>query len=528
MMSTKNSQNSALIQEIADLQARGGSDWQSLARQSESNFVPLTYNAAQFANSVAIQRYKVVSNVWGRGTGKTTSLGDTIRQMMRSMPRAVGAFVSPSYQFFLTRIIPSLVQGLEMQGLYQNLHYFVGRRPPKSWNWPECYQPPSDYSKFVCFYNGFGFHLVSQDLAGDGRGLNLDFILTDESALIDKVKLGETVEPALRGTNREALEKSPFFGIQVHHTSMPLTQRGQWIFDLESAQLESPGTIKIIKANALINKDNLMEGYLQERKKTTIPWIFKSEYLNIKPNQIENGFYALLDENKHGYNGNYNYNHLSRIGQRHDSLADADCDGTLPLIIGVDWGSVINSLVIAQSHPGELRIIKSMYVLGENKETQDDLADRFCEYYAGQINRTIFMHYDRTGNVGTGNTRNTRAQQFIKRLTDRGFRVQPLTQGGRNPEHEKKRLVWETLLKGTHTHLPTIRVNMSNARDLYISMQNAKVKRSSTGIIQKDKSSERSTAKKRQHATDLSDAGDTIIFGMFSQKIKSGGALLHG
>lgn len=511
-----------LRREIERLQ-QGGGDWLGLMRQADASISPLTYNSAQIVTSLAIQQYKTVSNLWGRGTGKTTSIGDTIRQMMRSMPRASGAFVSPTYNFFLTRIIPSLVQGLEMQGLYQNLHYFIGRKPPKAWSWPMPYQPPSSFERYVIFFNGFGFHLVSQDVAGDGRGLNLDFILTDESALLDKVKLEETVEPALRGTFRQAFEKSPFWCSQVHHSSMPMTQRGQWLFGLEESQMMYPDTIKVIKANALINKANLAPGYLQERKKTTLPWVFKSEYLNIRPNQVENGFYSMLDERKHGYGGNYNYNVINTIGQRTDSRGDADCDTNAPLILGVDWGSVINSLVVCQSTSEEFRALKSMYVLGEDKKMQDDLADDFCAYYAAHTNKVCYLHYDRTGNVGTGNTRMTRAQQFAQRLQSKGWRVQPMTQGNANPMHEAKRMLWEVMLKEDDLRVPKFRVNLFNARDLFISMQNAQAKRNAgTGTVSKDKSGERSTAKNRQHATDLSDAMDTVVFGMFSSRLRRG------
>lgn len=520
----QNSRNSKteLLDRIEKLVNSGGNDWQTLLRQSQGDFVPLTYNAAQFVAAQAIQNYKVVSNIWGRGTGKTTSLGDTCRQMKNSMPRAVGAFVAPSYQFFLTRIIPSLVQGLEMQGLYQNLHYFIGRRPPASWRWELPYQPPHRFDHFVIFHNGFGFHLVSQDVPGDGRGLNLDFVLTDESALLDKIMLDETVMPALRGSKKNAFAHSPFFGLQVHHTSMPLTQRGQWLFDLEAEQLISPATIKTIKANALINRDNLMPGYLQERRKTTLPWMFNAEYLNIRPQQQENGFYSLLNESKHGYGGSYNYNHLTTIGQSVDSRGDADCDTNRHLSLGIDWGTVINSLAICQHEQHrEIRALKSMYVLGENMETQDDLADAFLKYYAYHTNKVAFLHYDRSGNIGTGQVRETRAIQFANRLRRGGWRVQPMSRGNKNPEHERKRMIWERVLAEDDPRLPRFRINVINARDLFISMQNAGVKRSSaTNQIQKDKSKERAGNKMRQHATDLSDAVDMVVFDLLSKQVR--------
>lgn len=514
--------NDLLIKAAVErLNERGGSDWQSLMKSVGGRVRPLEYNYAQLLTHVAIQRHKTVSNIWGRGTGKTTSLGDTLKQLVASMPRAVGAFVAPTYQFFLTRIIPSLVQGLEMQGLYQNLHYFVGRRPPKSWNWPEPYQPPLKYDHFVIFFNGFGFHLVSQDIPGDGRGLNIDFVLTDESALLDKQKLDETVAPALRGSSK-VFERSPFWGLTVHHTSMPVTAKGRWLFDLEEAQREDP-RLKTIMADARLNAHNLMPGYLESEKSKTLPWLYEAEYLNIRPRQVENGFYALLDERAHGY-VNYNYSFWSKPGQKGDCRGDSDLVPERPLVLGVDWGVVIASLVATQSVPGELRALKSMFVLADNRETQEDLAAHFCDYYQYHPTKQVYLWYDHTGNIRSTDARLTKAEQFALHLRQRGWVVQLMTRGGRNPEHEKKQYVWERILCEDDASLPRFRCNTMNARDLWTSMSNAQVIRGSSGEIKKDKGSERRKGAnaRRQEATDLSDALDTVVFGMFADIVDRG------
>lgn len=509
-------QSELINEEIRRLNEKGGKDWQRLFNQVDGNYTTLRYNLAQMVASESIKTHKTVINLWGRGTGKTTSIGDTIRQMVQSMPRAVGAFVSPSNMFFMTRIIPSLVQGLELQGLYQNLHYFIGKRPPRAWNWPVPYQPPSKYDNFVSFYNGFGFHLVSQDRTGDGRGLNVDFIITDESALLDKGKLEENIEPALRGSNRKAFEKSPFLGLTVHHTSMPISSKGQWIFDIEQAQMESPDTIKVIMANCLCNLQNLMPGYLEERKKTTTPWIFESEYLNKRPNKVDSAFYAMMSEDKHGYT-NFDNSYYNSLGKKVDVRGDADVVKDKPLIIGIDWGAVINSLVVLQNLPGEVRALNSMYVLSDRGETQDDLADRLTSYYDHHPTKTMYMYYDNTGNNRTGNTTRTRAEQFAAKLKAKGWNVIQRTEGGANPKHGEKHMIWESILKEDATWLPKFRINTINARDLLVSMQNTRVLVGSDGTIKKDKSSERKLrTTDRQKATDLSDAIDTVIHGLFS------------
>lgn len=522
----KMSNNEAIKAEVEKLIASGSSNWQRLYAQLEGEYRTLHYNLAQMAATQAISEYKTVANIWGRGTGKTTFIADAIRQMMHAMPRGVGAFVSPSNQFFLTRIIPSLVQGLEMQGLYQNIHYFIGRKPPTSWKWPLPYQPPSKFNKFITFYNGFGIHMVSQDMPGDGRGLNLDFIITDESALLSKVKLEESVEPALRGSNRTAFIKSPLFGAILHNTSMPLSPTGNWLFDLEQTQLAYPDSTKVILANCKCNLHNLMPGYLEERQKTTTPWVFEAEYLNKRPRKVDNSFYAMLDEDKHGYT-NYDYGYYDSIGKAVTSKGDADMVQDKPLILGIDWGGVINSMAICQNLIGEFRVLKSMYVLSDKGETQDDLAQQFIKYYASKPLKTVYIFYDNTGNVRTGNTRVTRAEQFKALLTAAGWTVILRTEGGANVRHSNKHYLFEVILKEDNPRLPIFRINKYNARDLLISMQNTQIITSSDGSIKKDKSSERKLrASDRQLATDLSDALDTAVYGLFRDTLRSAGISL--
>lgn len=147
---------------VERLHDRGSGDWQSLSRKVLKTFRPLEYNLPQMlAAKAALKKRPVIDGKriplwlfleWARGTGKTTYLGHHTRQLAYSMPRSNGNFIGPTYQKLLTQIMPSMIQGLEMQGLFQNLHYFIGRKPPKSWKWPVPYQPPQKYDKYVPFF----------------------------------------------------------------------------------------------------------------------------------------------------------------------------------------------------------------------------------------------------------------------------------------------------------------------------------------------------------------------------------------
>ena len=69
-------------------------------------------------------------------------------------------------------------------------------------------------------------------------------------------------------------------------------------------------------------------------------------------------------------------------------------------------------------------------------------------------------------------------------------------------------------------------MNRDNCRELYVSMSRAKSKRGLAGQIKKDKSGERTDNPQRQFATDLSDAEDQPVYGLFRQLLRGFGAPL--
>jgi hypothetical protein len=477
----------------------------------------ITYNIAQMMLRIALPLYKTIHLEWGRGTGKSTALGGVIKRIILDMPRSSTMLIGESYQQILTRTLPSTVLGLEQHGLIQNVHYFIGRSAPRSWGWPQAYQPPKDYSRYIQFWNGSGIHLVSQDKKGDGRGLNTDAQIGDEAALLNKDLLDENTSPTLRGSNTKAFKGKVMFGKSVFASSTPLTLEGKWFTDFEQLAYSNPKEYYFLKANYRCNLENLREGYIEDAKRNTIPWIFDAEYENIRPNRTTGSYYALLNEKKHTYL-DWNYDHYTGMDSTKNSKGDKDCHPRLPLEIGLDFGAVINSCVVNQEllSSKEQKALKSFYVLGDNEQTQDDLADELCDYYEPHQEKVIYMWYDNDGNNRTGNSKLTKSEQFADRLRSKGWIVHMMTEGGANMSHDLKHRLWEVLLRGDHPDLPAYSMNRSNCSDLYLSMSNAKaIVDHSTGRTRKNKSSERSKKVPRQWATDLSDAQDSIIVGKY-------------
>jgi hypothetical protein len=518
---------------VRDFHTAGGSDWELLKRQIKREVKPLEYNLAQMIAHLNAENpeYQLHYRRWSRATGKTTSIGGIIISAAEQMPRGVGHFIAPSYKFLLTRIIPSIVHGLEIHGWIQGVHYFIGEKPPRSWKWNMPYHCPKDFSKFLITHTGFGIHFISQDVPGDGRALNSDIEFGDESALLDYGMMEENTTPTLRGSKASLFQDCPLFTKRFHFSSMPLTQTGGWIFELEEKNMRGEKAALIIDANCKLNLHNLKRGYLEDAKKSAInEVVYEAEYLNIRPPMTGvDSFYPLLSEKIHGYRPQDSY----QWAKQEDCRADGDLVLGAPLIIGRDFGAAINFIAVAQhlKSVNELRVLNNFWVTSAAGKMQDDVVQDFHDYYAPYqaSNKDIFLCYDKTGNVETGNTRVTRAEQVRVQLTKLGWKVRLITVGKNNVDHHFKFGIWEKMLQNhpdklVHRNLPIFRINILRARTLLISMYNSKALEGRKNTMHKDKSVEKKMLAKgeRQYATDGSDALDTIIEAFFSDAVRFG------
>jgi hypothetical protein len=487
----------------------------------------IVYNFAQLLFILCFQKIKILE--WGRGTGKSTILGRDIYDTVVQLPRSTGVMVAETYAQIKTRTLPSTIAGLEQHGIYKDVHYFVGKRPPASWNWPEPYEPPLDYTHCVYFWNGTVMIFISQDGgAASGRGLNVDWIKGDEAARLDEEQFNTDVLLTNRGGNHKIAHYPDgtwkyFKDCPLHHsitlaTSTPVTAKGRWILKYEEQAILNPERVAFLRASAEVNRANLGDEYFENAKATMPDFLYKAEVENIRVTQIEDGFYPKLNEAKHCYN-NFNHNYYKSLANNStpDCLGDADLLLNQPLIVGIDWGANINCMVIGQSNGHEFKFLKNIYV--KFPKTIDDLVDEFVAYYAGHQHKHMKLWYDPSGNNKQANDRRTFAQQVHERLTSKGWRVDLMTKWNNQESHEIKYKLWINLLSEEDPKYPAIRFNKSNCQELWISMTNAGAKQGIKAVIQKDKSSERKKGFAQEHATHFSDAADILVVGMFQQRM---------
>jgi hypothetical protein len=472
---------------------------------------PLIFNLPQMITMLARQKHKML--VMGRGAGKSTIIGKHIVDVVHSMPRSAGVIVGETYQQILTRTLPSTIASLERLGYKKDLHFFVGRRAPKSFKFEEPYEPPLDYTHFMHWYTGAGFHFVSQDRPGAGRGLNTDVVIGDEAATLEQEKLFYDVLATNRA-NVKRWKDNPLHHSTFFATTHALTQRGRWIYKREEEALRNPAKQFYIEASAEENRANLPEDWFHEQRINTTEFLYNIEILNHKPKQIEGGFYSNLDDRHYYTNYNYGYYDGLDFGAAPASvncLGDADLNPDEPLILGADWGSSINCLVVCQQHGKEFRILKNFFVKAP-KILDAVFEEGFLPYYSRHRKKEVFFWYDRNGNSKNANSEMTYFEQAERILVKAGWTVHRMTYG-LDPAHRLKYLLWAVLLQENNPRLPRIRINKQNCKELIVSMLNTPVE--DKDGIKKVKKSERNKALPQEEATHFGDAADLPVYGMF-------------
>ena len=480
----------------------------------------LTYNIPQVA--FALSKRKTTYLEWGRGTGKSTVFGIRLKDCVNQMPRAKIAIPGETYKQLLTQTLPSTIQGLEMLGFKKDLHYFVGRKPPEKWRWPEAYEPPLSYENSIIFYNGFTAQMISLENESGGRGINFDGAMGDETGSMDLTRLTNNVLGSIRG-NEDRFKHTFLHQSKLFAGTTALTLKGRWFSEQVEAALKDPTNILHIKATSFMNAHNLGKEYFKTclRMMTTIQ--YNAEIKCIRPDQIENGFYPNFSEEKHTYDSS-NVNYLLDLegnigdGFKDNCRTDSDLRTDVPIDISCDWGVTINTMVCGQDKlfANEYRYINALHVL--SPQTLTDLANKFCDYYEMHGRKEVNFYYDHTavGKSAAGGL--TYAAQMAKALRDRGWIVAEYYMG-QAPYHRTKHLFWnQAFMEDGSDKLPAFRFNKNNCKFLIVSIQQAGATEGRDGI-EKDKRPERRQSQRQEEATHYSDAMDTLAYFKFKHRV---------
>jgi hypothetical protein len=530
--------------------------------------IPLSFNA--FQTSLALLQPKRNFIVSGRGFGKSTYFGHKMHEIANYLPGASGVIGAKTFTHVLTSILPSAFAHLERMGYRRDIHYVIGKQPPKNWGLP--YQPPvKDFTNYITFFNRHrpvGFFLVSQDREGSGRGPNTDFLMTDETLRLDKKKLDNELRPTIRA-NKDKFKSIPWHLGEHHSTSMPYSNSTKWILDegnyylqdygidyfslwrqvvkmqnelllIESITdfklqwneiqrvrremkplLSKDGEILFTLSNAFDNIDNVGLSYIKAQRKALPDIIFQIEIMNALISMTDNGYYALNDDihiYNDGFDDNYaldiamvkNYN-FAEIGKQTAAfLSTSYYDTKLPIHLFFDWGGTVSFCLAGQyrKETNTLYIIKEFYVLppGEMAKT---LMKQVSQYFQSHVNKRIIFVRDSYGDNTSVQSSKTINEDAITQLNADGWNVAAKSHRYKEPPYYEKWQVMQNVLQEKDSRYFKLRIDGNNCKYLIISMKETKTKQVDDKFS-KDKSLERNhNADQRTapHSTDALDKG---------------------
>jgi len=450
---------------------------------------------------------------WSRGTGKSTVLAKKMVDFAVDMPRSSIALVGATYSQILTRTLPSTIQGLELLGYKKDVHYFVGRKAPASWKWPEAYQPPLNYEHAIHWYTGTTFHMISLDMANGGRGLNVDGVIGDEAALFDYDRLFANVLATVRG-NLDRFRGNPLHQNSLFASSVPMTVKGKWLLKMEAEAKTDPKKILYLRADSMHNYRNLGPKWFRDNKRIMTPMIYNAEIRNIRPGKLENGFYPQFKDDRH-CRDDFNNGYLMGLDWDTKKAMEAGCraDGDLvtgqPLDIACDYGASFNGVVTGQEAYREYRYLSAMHRLSPH--LIDEVIEDWCKYYQWHNCRIVNYYYDQTAKGG-GHSE-TFKDMVVRVLVKNGWTVNEIDIGA-VPSHHDRYLFWGIAHQEKDSRLPVFRYNTTNCKWMVLSINNAGVLQGRNGF-EKDKRPERNKREDQSETTHYSDAHDTLGYAKF-------------
>ena len=494
----------------------------------------------------------------GRGWGKGPIHAAINLRNMQRMPGSITGFVAANCKRALTNTIPSMLIHWQRWGFKRDVHWTIGKKPPKSWGWGEPIFQPDNWENVISFYNGSIGYIISQDRSGTSNSFSLDYLDIDEAKYIDFEQLKDETLPANRGNKQ-------YFGHHYFHhgmlitSDMPVTKKGSWFLDYETKC--DPELIEVIQAtvheiwrtkkrirdlqaksepvplylknylrtlnrdvcrmgsvavlyrefSTIENMQLLGEAFINQMKRDLPPLTFQTAILCKRIGISKDGFYSSMTEG-HKYNAT-DFSYLDSLEYQFDKikepscLMDADLDRDKPICIAFDFNANINWLVAGQPDRNRLKVIKSFWVKYERK--LEALVDDFCKYYRHQRHKEVIFYYDSTA-LGSNYAVNDEDFHYVieRAFQDRGWEVRSVYIGP-PMKHIEKWLLLNRMFAGKAKLIPFF--NEQNNEDLLISVQTAGVYNGG-----KDKRGEKLAETEEdqlQARTDGSDAFDTLCIG---------------
>lgn len=453
------------------------------------------WNKKQLAFLQAKQ--KIRCNLWGRGTGKSTAIAGNERDKITTLPRGKSFFSSTTYNQILTKTLPAIENKWQELGLIEDIHYVVGKKPPKWFTKP--YSSPRKYQNVISFWNGYCIEFLSMDRPDLARGGSYDGGQIDEAALVKKEHINKILIPSVRGNLHR-------FNHHLHqnvnlYSSVPWKPSGYYLFDYEEKALAQPDKYFFSEATAYDNIEIIgMEGI--KRMEEELSYLeFLVEVKNQRITRIPDCFYHKLNDAKHGYSTNYDYGE----GDRGITVkGDKETHREKLLDVSFDFSGWFNCMTVWQERNNVEYLLRAIHVKEDKK--LNELVDKFCSIY-----KTHKLKYVRVWGEPRGHDRRADGPTLYDKIQERfqmhGWECEIRAHAGRTTNHEQRYTFVNNILSEQYSYLPSVRINQERAKDVIIAC-------GATGVtteFKKDKSKEKDRNFPQEHAPHYTDTLDYYL-----------------
>lgn len=289
-----------------------------------------------------------------RGFGKTSYIGCHMMKCVLGMPRQMGGFVGASAKQLYTRTMPNALKVVNQLGFEG--FYFLGQAPAKL-HWDVPLAKPRVWENCVHFSNGVVVQMLSMAVKGSSNGLNLAFLIGDETKYLPWQRVKEEVLPTLRGdfmplsVRKTEVKRwgygtdpkiNPYYCSQLWVSDAGLTQKqcewekekdyetkdvnaqiAEMLAELKYLEKHSPKTaIALSRNDNYLRKLNLLrsksevfwqfssieniamlggEAWLRDMKRELPDLMFRLQILGQPPGKASDGFYCQFSEELNTY-----------------------------------------------------------------------------------------------------------------------------------------------------------------------------------------------------------------------------------
>ncbi len=452
------------------------------------------------------------TGVWGRGTGKTTVMGDDTYDDFRMLAGMKGFLLNKTFGQAYTKTLPEILDRLKVYGLREHLgakhpgHYIVCKKPPSWWAKPR--SQPRKYDNVVTFMNGYTIEILSFDRPDLSRGGSYDRGKIDEAALINYDSFTKSIRPLLRGkVSRNDHPRR--FGLMIF-TSRAWKSSGKWTeTTMKQLAAEHPTKYFYSESSAIENIAVLGADYFERQKLEMDPITYSVEIENKPISKLPNAYYQSLDDERHLYDPDFDYDYDDQYGKWSVS-GERDVNPSLPLEPSFDFNSAFSSVTIWQDlreAENKLRLLRNFFV---KYQTIEDLVDIICDHYATHPTKEVNIYGGKDG-LSKFKLHNdfTLYQRIMYKFTSRGWSANLMVDISlADVAHKQKHLVVNNILREVNPEMPAIEINEQHAKETFMSMLHAPIK----GDYHKDKSSESDAELPQEDATHLSDTFDNYVY----------------